>query len=264
MARQGRKNEERKEVKDLEKRPIIEPEDEKAQLEIRELSKEEKMEKRREDEKEDAIARWVPKTKIGKAIKEGKKIDIDEILETSKILEYQLVDKILLLKSDMIQIGQSKGKFGGGKRRIWRQTQKKSSEGNVTNFGCMAVVGDSNGHVGLGYGKARETLPSKEKSLRDAKLNIMKVTRGCGSFDCACSEPHSIPYAVKGKCGSAIIKLIPAPKGTGLVIENECKKILKLAGIKDIYSRTFGQTNTKINLMKACIDALKNINKIKK
>jgi small subunit ribosomal protein S5 len=264
MTRQGRKKEERKEIKELEKRPIIEPEDEKAQLEIRELSKEEKIEKRKEDEREEAIARWVPKTKVGKDVKELKITNIDEILETSKILEFQLVDKILPLRSDMISIGQSKGKFGGGKRRIWRQTQKKSAEGNVTNFGCMAIVGDMNGHVGLGYGKARETLPSKEKSLRDAKLNIMKVKRGCGSFDCACNELHSIPYAVEGKCGSAIVRLIPAPKGTGLVIEDECKKILKLAGIKDIYSRTFGQTNTKINLAKACIDALKNINKIKK
>jgi small subunit ribosomal protein S5 len=60
------------------------------------------------------------------------------------------------------------------------------------------------------------------------------------------------------------MKLIPAPKGTGLVIEDECKKILKLAGIKDIYSRSFGETRTKFNLAKACINALKNISLIKK
>jgi small subunit ribosomal protein S5 len=56
---------------------------------------------------------------------------------------------------------------------------------------------------------------------------------------------------------------MPAPKGTGWVIDDECKKIMKLAGIKDIYSRTFGQTRTKFNLIKACIEALKNISKIK-
>ena len=67
----------------------------------------------------------------------------------------------------------------------------------------------------------------------------------------------SIPFAVTGKCGSTEITLLPAPKGKGLVIEKECAKILELAGIKDIWSRTRGQTKTKLNLIHALIDALK-------
>ena len=89
-----------------------------------------------------------------------------------------------------------------------------------------------------------------------SKLNVIKVTRGCGSFDCLCEEKHTVPFKVEGKCGSAVVILYPAPQGTGLVIGDECKKILKLAGIKDVYSKTFGQTRTTINLAKACIDAL--------
>ena len=216
------------------------------------------MEKEKEGSEE--IPSWIPKTKLGKEVKEGKIKDIDEILNANKkILEEQIVDSLINVKSDLISIGQSKGKFGGGKRRVWRQTQKKTAEGNVPTFSCLAVVGDENGHVGIGIGKAKETLPAREKAIRKAKLNIIKVKRGCGSFDCSCKEKHSIPYKVEGKCGSSKIILIPAPQGTGLVVGDECKKILKLAGIKDIYSQTFGQTRTTINLAKACIDALKKL-----
>ena len=80
--------------------------------------------------------------------------------------------------------------------------------------------------VGVGFGKARETLPAREKALKKAKLNIVKVKRGSGSFEGSCAEPHSIPFRVEGKCGSCQIKLLPAPQGTGLVIGNEGKKIL--------------------------------------
>jgi len=264
MARKWQKTEESEKVKEEEKRKIIEPEEEKKEVQLEEVPERRKTrEERLQEDRERELENWVPKTEIGRQVKEKKITDIDEILEKSKILEYQIVDKLLSLQNDLILIGQSKGKFGGGKARVWRQTQKKSSEGNVPHFGCMAIVGDMNGHIGLGYGKAKETLPAKEKALRDAKLNIFKVKRGCGSFDCVCSEQHSIPYKVEGKVGSSRIILMPAPKGTGWVIDDECKKIMKLVGIKDIYSRTFGQTRTKFNLIKACIEALKNISKIK-
>lgn len=213
--------------------------------------------KKIEERPEEKLTGWVPKTKVGKLVKEGKITNIDEILGKNKILEAEIVDFLLPLKSDLLAIGQAKGKFGGGKRRVWRQTQKKSAEGNVPTFACMAVVGDENGHVGLGYGRAKETLPAREKALRNAKLNIIKVDRACASFDCLCKEQHTVPYIVEGKSGSLRLSMIPAPQGTGLVIGDEGKKILKLAGVKDVYSKTFGQTRTTINYAKACIDALK-------
>lgn len=214
-----------------------------------------------EKPREEIISSWDPKTKLGRDVKSGKITNIDKILDMNlKILEVEVVDYLLSLKSDLIFIGQSKGKFGGGKRRAWRQTQRKTEEGNVPTFSTMAVVGDENGHIGFGMGRAKETLPGRNKAIRKAKLNVIRVVRGCSSFDCDCSEKHTIPFKVEGKAGSVRIILIPAPQGTGLVVANELKKVLKLAGIKDVYSKTFGKVRTSFNLVKACVDALKKTN----
>ncbi len=211
--------------------------------------------------REESVSEWEPKTKLGRDVKNDKITNIDEILETKKkILEEQIVDKLLNLKTDLILIGQAKGKFGGGKRRAWRQTQKKTEAKNIPTFSTMAVVGDEDGHVGIGEGEAKETLPARDKAIRKAKLNIIKVKRSCSGFDCACNEQHSIPFKTSGKAGSVRVILIPAPQGTGLVVAGELKKILKLAGIKDIYSKTFGRRRTTFNLIKACFDALNKTN----
>ncbi len=225
-------------------------------------SEEEKFKEKLSDEKREIYERWEPRTKLGKEVKRGKIKNIDEIIEEDrKVLETEIVDYLLPVKTDLIAIGQSKGKFGGGKRRAWRQTQRITKEGGVMTFSAMAVAGDEKGHVGLGTGKAQETLPARDKATKKAKLNIKKVTRDCSAFDCSCSEPHSIPFVVEGKSGSVRIKLIPAPQGTGLVCANELKKIFKLAGIKDIYSKTSGKVRTTFNLVKACIDALEKTNR---
>jgi len=215
-----------------------------------------------EEKRERTLANWKPKTKLGEGVRTGKIKNIDEILDSGrKILEPEIVDKLIHAKSDLISIGQSKGKFGGGKRRAWRQTQRKTKEGNIPTFSTMAIVGDENGHLGIAVGRAKETLPARDKAIRKAKLNLFKVKRACAGFDCSCSELHSIPFKVTGKSGSVRLTLIPAPQGTGLVVANELKKILKLAGIKDVYSKTFGKKRTTFNLIKACIDALKKTNR---
>ena len=231
----------------------------------KEMTWTEKREDRQKQEAKEKLARWVPKTKTGKAVKEGKEKDIDKILrEGKKILEPEIIDTLMNLENDLLAIGQAKGKFGGGKRRAWRQTQKKTKEGNVLSFSAMAVVGDRKGHVGLGYGKAKETLPAREKAVRKAKLNLIKIRRGCAHFDCSCNEEHSVPYVVEGKCGSVKIKLLPAPQGTGLVVGDECKKILKLAGIKDVYGNSKGHVRTTFNLAKACVKALEKTTELEK
>lgn len=207
------------------------------------------------------IEAWLPKTEIGKKVKAGEITDICEILDQGKIiLEYQIVDALLpTLESDLLMIGQSKGKFGGGKRRAFRQTQKKTKEGNKPQFTTYAVIGNKDGFVGLGYGKAKETVPAREKAFKSAKLNIFKILRGCGSWECNCNTPHSIPFKVSGKCGSVKVTLIPAPKGTGLCAEKECAKIMQVAGIKDVWTSIIGQSNTKLNTIKACEIALKKL-----
>ncbi len=208
---------------------------------------------------------WKPVTRVGKLVKAKKIISISELLDKGvAILEAEIVDALIPnLKSDLILIGQSKGKFGGGKRSIWRQTQKKTNEGNKPKFSALAVVGNSDGYVGIGLGKARETVPAREKATRQAKINIIKIRRGCGSWESAVPKPTSIPFTVEGKCGSVKVKLIPAPQGTGLVIEKECRKVLAMAGIGDVYSMTYGHTGTKLNLITACFNALKKLSTMK-
>ena len=227
-----------------------------------------RQEKKAEQEKktlEEHLTSWKPKTKIGRRVKSGELKDIDYILEhDKKILEPEIVDILLSLQNELLLIGQAKGKFGGGKRRAWRQTQKKTKEGNIVAFSAMAVVGDRKGHVGLGYGRAKETLPARLKAIRKAKLNIIRIERGCGNFDCSCDELHSVPFVVEGKSGSVRIKLLPAPQGTGLVVGDEVKKILKLAGIKDAYSVTKGHVRTTFNLAKATLFAIEKTTKLRR
>jgi small subunit ribosomal protein S5 len=233
----------------------------------RRFSRKNSRNKRRSDrsnEKEDKsfdITAWQPKTKIGKEVKSGEIKDIEEILDKGiRILEPEIIDILLPdLEKELLLVGQSKGKFGGGQRRVFRQTQKKTREGNKPKFSTFTVAGNKNGFVGIGFGKSKETVPAREKSIRQAKLNMIKIRRACGSWQCACKEAHSIPFTVTGKCGSVIVTLIPAPEGTGLCTEKEIGKILSMAGIKDVWSKTFGKTSSKMNVIYACFDALKNL-----
>lgn len=208
---------------------------------------------------------WNPKTELGRKVKAGEIKSIDEIIDKGiQIREEQIVDALLPgLDSDLVSVGQSKGKFGGGKRRAFRQTQKKTAEGNKIKFTAIAIVGNKNGYIGLGVGTSDETVPAKNKALRNAKLNIIRIKRGCGSWECACGEPHSIPFKVTGKCGSNEVTLKPAPKGLHLACSNELKKILRLAGINDVWSKARGQTATRMNLVFACFDALKELTRTK-
>ncbi|MFC1723511.1 30S ribosomal protein S5 [Nanoarchaeota archaeon] len=208
---------------------------------------------------------WKPKTAVGVSVKKGDLANIDQVLDQGvKILEPEIIQALLPnAESELLLIGQSKGKFGGGQRRVFRQTQKKTKEGNKPSFATYAVFGDHDGHVGVGYGKAKETVPAREKAVRNAKLNIIKIRRGCGSWQCSCKEPHSIPFQIRGKCGSVEVKIIPAPKGTGLVTETEIKKMLHMAGVEDCWSKTRGKTTSRINLIKAAEAALKQLTSTK-
>ncbi|MEJ2267989.1 MAG: hypothetical protein P8X70_02850, partial [Nanoarchaeota archaeon] len=206
---------EKKETKDEYAEKPEEVLDEKDLEEVKKMKKEvsEKVEEKKETPKkkgrrgektrEEIVSAWEPKTKLGRDVKDGKIKDIEDILNNNyKILEEEIVDALVNVQSDLISIGQSKGKFGGGKRRAWRQTQRKTKEGNVPTFSAMAVIGDEKGHVGIGWGEAKETLPARDKAKRKAKINIFKVERTCSAFDCACSEQHTIPFKVEGKSGS--------------------------------------------------------------
>lgn len=204
---------------------------------------------------------WTPKTSLGKKVKAGEITDIEYILDRGyPIMEAEIIDALAPnIETELLLVGQAKGKFGGGQRRVFKQTQKKTKEGNKPHFACICVVGNRNGLVGIGFGKSKETVPAREKAIRNAKLNLFKIARGNGSWQDPTKTPTTIPFEVTGRCGASRIVLKPAPKGTGLKVEKECQKILALAGIKDVWSESLGSTRTKTNVIVACERALRNL-----
>jgi small subunit ribosomal protein S5 len=189
--------------------------------------------------------------------------NIDYFLDRGmRIKEYEIVEKLLPdLEAQLLLIGQSRGKFGGGRRKPFRVTQRKTEDGSKPKFSVMAIVGNRNGYIGIGFGTSSETMPAREKAIKNAKLNVIKIKRGCGSWQCGCKSSHSIPFKISGRSGSVRLDFMPAPKGTGLAVHSECRKILELAGIKDVWGRSVGQTRKRINLVNACFSALKNLQK---
>lgn len=214
----------------------------------------------------EVVNEWSPRTELGVKVKKGEITDIQTILNNGlKIKEPEIVDHLIPnLEVEFIPIGQAKGKFGGGKRRLSRVTQKVTAEGNRINFSSMAIVGNRSGVIGLGVGKSVESVPSKTKAENNAKMNLITVPRGCGSWECACNDAHSIPLTVEGKAGSVFVRLMPAPKGTGLAINDTGKQILSMAGVRDVWSFTSGQTQTTHNLAKAIFEALKQLRVVKR
>ncbi len=188
---------------------------------------------------------WQPRTLTGRLVKEGKITSIEQIFRMNlPILEPEIVDFLLPgLEHEVIDVS---------------IVQKMTDAGRITRFRAVVVVGNRNGYVGLGKGKARQFRFAIEKALRNAKLNIIPVRRGCGSWECTCGEPHSVPFTVRGKSGSVEVILKPAPKGTGLVAGDVAKTVLRLAGISDVWTFTKGETRTSYNFARATYLALRN------
>jgi small subunit ribosomal protein S5 len=215
--------------------------------------------------REASVELWTPKTDLGREVFEGKIVSIDEIFETGrKIKEPQIVDKLLPnLKSDVIFIGGSPGKGGGIKRTPTKRTARMHRSGRRYNVVAVVVIGNSEGYFGVGKGEASEHREAISKATENAKLNIIPIKRGCGSWECGCNENHSIPFKIEGKEGSVKVVLKPAPKGIGLCINDEAKKAMRLAGISDIWCKSFGNTGTRSNYIIAIFNAFKEMNKMK-
>ena len=193
---------------------------------------------------------WEPKTNLGRMVKEGTITDIDEILEKGlPIMELEIVNSLLPdLEEEVMDVN---------------LVQRMHKSGRKVNFRVIVAVGNKNGYVGLGQGKAKEVGPAIRKAVDNAKFNIIKVRRGCGDWGCVCGREHTVPFKISGKSGSVRVTLIPAPGGVGLAVGDVGKTILGLAGIYDVWSQTMGQTQTTINFANAVFDALKHLSKVK-
>lgn len=208
---------------------------------------------------------WIPKTKLGKEVLNEQITSIDEIFEKGlKIREPEIVDKLLPnIKTEIMFVGGSPGKGGGVRRTPTKRTARMHRSGRRYKSSAIVVVGDSNGHLGIGKGSAIENREAIAKATKSAKLNIAPIERGCGNWECKCGEKHSLPIKTEGKTGSVRIILLPAPRGIGLCMANEMKKILTLSGIKDVWSKSFGNIQNRTNMAFAIFEALKNVSKIK-
>ncbi|MFC2143269.1 30S ribosomal protein S5 [Candidatus Aenigmatarchaeota archaeon] len=207
---------------------------------------------------------WIPKTELGREVLAGK-IRLDEIFRAGrKIKETGIIDHLIpALRTEIIFTGSSPGKGGGSRKTPTRRTARMHSSGRRYKISALSVAGNENGYIGIGRSKAKDNMTAINKATEYAKLTMIPIKRGCGSWECGCGEKHSVPYTVEGKAGSLRIILIPAPKGIGLCINDEAKKMMKLAGIKDVWSKVIGETRTRINYMLAVFDALKKMNSMK-
>ncbi|MFX1320280.1 MAG: 30S ribosomal protein S5 [Promethearchaeota archaeon] len=190
---------------------------------------------------------WTPKTRLGELVVQGL-ITLDKIYQNNLVVKEKEIIDILLpqLKEDVITI---------------RMIQKMTASGQRSRFKAVVIVG-ADGFLGVGASKSKEVGPAIRKAIDKAKLAVVPVLRGCGSKECGCGGTHSVPFRIEGKCGSVRMRLMPAPVGVGLACADKVKQVLRLAGIEDIWSKTYGDTRTSENLVKATFEALKNAHKL--
>ncbi len=195
-------------------------------------------------------AEWTPKTELGRLVASGKVKTMSEAIATKLPLkEYQIVDFLMPeLKDEVLYI---------------ERAQRMTDSGRRMSFAITAVVGSEDGFVGVGRGRAKEAAPAIRKAINNAKLNIIEVRRGCGSWECGCGRPHTMPFVAEGKSGSVRVVLKPAPRGEGRAVGDIAKVILRMAGIEDAWGFASGHTKTTVNYSLACFDALENAAKVK-
>ncbi|ATZ60738.2 MAG: 30S ribosomal protein S5 [Methanosarcinales archaeon Met12] len=187
---------------------------------------------------------WIPKTRLGWLVQEGEITSIEAALASGlSIKEAEIIDTLMPdLQDEVLDVN---------------MVQRMTDSGRRVKFRATVAVGNGGGYMGLAEGKDVQVGPAIKKAIDMAKRNIIQVKMGCGSWECGCGLAHTVPFEVKGKAGSVTIVLKPAPRGLGIASGGAAKKVLELAGIKDVWTRSEGDTRTTINFAKATYNALK-------
>ncbi|MEK6986313.1 MAG: 30S ribosomal protein S5 [Candidatus Thermoplasmatota archaeon] len=194
---------------------------------------------------------WVPKTRLGKMVKSGEIRTMGDAIATKLPLrEAEIVDALLSeLGDEVINIS---------------SVQRMTDSGRRVRFSITAVTGNRDGFVGLGMAKGKEVGPTIKRAIDRAKISMIEVKRGSGSWQSAPGAPaNSVPFKLFGKCASTEVTIKPAPQGTGLVGGKTAKAVLSLAGVQDAWIYTRGQTGTSTNYAKAVFAALKSVDSVK-
>ena len=198
----------------------------------------------RRPRREPVVIPWVPKTILGKKVESGEITAMEEIYEKGyRIQEAGIIKKLLPdLKTEVIDVG---------------LIQKMTPNGQSTRFKALVAAGNENGWLGIGLGKSKQMRIAIEKANNAAFLNVSPVKLGCGSWECRCEQKHSVPFKVKGKGGSVTIEILPGPRGLGLVAGGKIRNLLRLAGLKDAWTSTYGSTATMNSTSKALLQCLR-------
>lgn len=188
---------------------------------------------------------WEPQTRLGRKVRDGDITSMRAALESGLPLkEPEIVDQLLPnLDDEVLDIN---------------MVQRMTDSGRRVKFRCCVVVGNRNGFVGYAEGREDQVGAAIQKAIEVAKLNIINVDRGSGSWEDRSDEPHSLTRRTSGKAGSVEVDLIPAPSGLGLAAAPTVTAILELAGIEDAWTKSHGKTRTTMNLAKATYNALRN------
>lgn len=188
---------------------------------------------------------WIPKTDVGRMVKSGQITSVEEIFYMGKkVLEHEIVEHLYPnLEEETLSVS---------------STQRMTDNGRKAQFRAIVLVGDRNGHVGIGAGKSEEVKPAIESAIKNAKRNLIAVPIASTG-----THKHTIPIKVVGKVGSVEVTLKPAPLGIGLVANDVVKKVLSKAGVKDVWSFSRGRTRNIYNCSMAVIDALEQLNSMR-
>jgi small subunit ribosomal protein S5 len=186
---------------------------------------------------------WAPQTRLGILVKEGQVTTMTEALESGlPIRESKIVDALMPeIRDEVLDIN---------------MVQRMTDSGRRVKFRATVIVGNGDGFIGIGEGKDVQVGIAIRKAIDTAKMNIKGIKRGCGSWECGCGLGHTVPFAVKGKVGSVTVELKPAPRGLGLSSGGTAKKVLEIAGIKDVWAKATGETRTTLNYARATYNAL--------
>ena len=197
-----------------------------------------------------ALRSWQPRTRLGRMVMNGEILTYEQALATGfPIREVEIVDALLPeMDDDVLSVN---------------MIQRMTDSGRRVRFNVLCAVGNKDGYVGLSICKGKEVASTIQKAITQAKLKLVPVLRGNGSWESEEGPGNSIPFKATGRSGSTRITLLPAPSGKGLVIGDYGRRVLTLAGVEDVWSRSSGQTRSTINFAKATYNALEELSKTK-